>query len=265
MFASELKSVLRPIPLVVTVAMLTVPLGLGIGRLMEGVVRDNFDTMAQLLVPPTGLLLPLAAAVIGCSTTAGELRHRYLANTRVRISAHELVRAKLLAIGVHCGVPFFLYAYIPFTIAYVLWPALGNPHVDPGSYLITPEQAAADALTRTSYSQFLRWGPLCYAILYSLWLALGGITLASLTLFLLLFTRSLPVALAAPFLVYFGQTVAAQVLGYPRAALSASLIPFGLTQGPVVLAAAPMLALTGVTIALWGSCWHRLPTSERLV
>jgi hypothetical protein len=85
-----------------------------------------------------------------------------------------------------------------------------------------------------------------------------------LGLLALIFVRSLSLAVATPFLVYFGQSVLASVAGEPQAALAYSLVPFGLTQIPIGQAALPMLILAAVTALLWTLLWRRIPFSPRL-
>lgn len=264
MFSRELTAGFRPVPVTVAAALIVVPLLWGVCDLQNSEFRSNLDVLNVILSPPTGLLLPLAASTIGCSVTAGEIRHRFIANTRVRTSAHELIRAKLAAIALWCGVPFFLYAFLPTLFAFYVWPALGNPGVDPIGFNMTPAEATADSLTRVSYSQLLAWGPLPYSFMYSLWVALGGIVFAWLTLFCLVFKRSIAFGMALPVVLYFGETVAAELVGYPRAGLAFSLIPFGLTQGPILVAAAPVLIFAGATVFLWLMFWRRVPYSDIL-
>lgn len=264
MILRELRGCLRLTPILATLAMVGIPVCWGIDRVQDSVLRDNFDVMTQFLISPSSLLAPLAAVAVGCSATAAELRHRYISNTRSRVHPAATIRAKLAAAALGSGTAFFLYAFVPFLIAYLVWPEIGNPGIDPAAYLMTPEQAQSDSLTRSAYSQLLQAGPVTYGVVYSLWVAFGGAVLGCLGLLALIFVRSLSLAVATPFLVYFGQSVLAAVVGEPQAALAYSLVPFGLTQIPIGRSALPMLILAAATTLLWTLLWRRIPYSPRL-
>lgn len=203
--------------------------------------RDNLDVFSTAMTTPLYFVFPVLVVAVTCTTLSQELGNRYAANLRTRIAARQYVLGKIASVGLIAFVLFFVFAAVPFIITFVLWPAWGNPGVDPSAYYLTPASAIEDSAHRFSYSQLMSAGPLTYGIAYSAWVGLSGATFSILGAVGLFWIRNRFLALAAPFLLYLVETVVAALLGFPHAGLTYSVFPFGLVQAPVVLSALPVI------------------------
>ena len=121
-----------------------------------------------------------------------------------------------------------------------------------------------DSWHRATLSQWLETGTWVYGFAYSVWVGFCAAVYAALGLASLLLLRRRAVAMAVPFLVFFGQTVAAQLGGVPQWTLDASMFPFGLVQAPVVVGLAPTLVLAVLVGVLWVVVLRRLVRFENL-
>ncbi len=236
----------------IAVLVVAVPLLLGVvsNDLAGGfkvVLRDNFDVYQVLINTPLTLVFPVLVVLLSCLRFYREIGHRYVSNTRVRVRVGSYVFAKFLLAGGTSFVVFFLFAFVPFVIAFYLWPTLGNPSVDASAYSLTTSTALADSFERTTYSSLLEHGTMTYGVAYSAWVGFSASIYASLGIAALLVVKNRVCALAIPFLVYFGETVIAAVIGYPQAGLVYSTFPFGLSQTSFLAGAAPTLVLAVLT------------------
>ena len=95
--------------------------------------RDRFDVFAGFMNNPFLLLTPVFVVLLTGTRFARELSHRFASSTRMRVRVESYVLAKLLVGCATAFVVFLLWTLIAFTIANVVWPALGDPSVDPPS------------------------------------------------------------------------------------------------------------------------------------
>ncbi len=241
LFREDLKS--RSSSALAGVLLLVAGVVYGLLQTFNTAYLNNMALFGQLMTTPLTPIAPLVAVLLGCVPIYRSVHSRHLANIRSRIDVREYVGAKLLACAVVAFAFFFIFSLLQFTVAFVVWPALGNPGLDPALYGMNQTQAEAAAQIDSSYSSLLRNGAFFYGLAYSAWLGLGGALYSLLGAISLFVLPSLSLALLAPFLIYIGETVVVAQLGVPQGALMYSLFPFGLTQIPTLVAAAPQLVL----------------------
>ncbi|MET4705894.1 hypothetical protein [Frigoribacterium sp. UYMn621] len=212
-------------------------------------LRGSFGVFSYLMGggPLIYLLFPLYVVFISCLRLYREVP----TSERVTVRRESYLFARLATAGGISFVAFAFSTFLLFVLAFYVWPALGNPSVDPGVYFLTPETAVTSSFTESTYSQLLALGPLTFGILYSFWVGFCAAIWTSLAMAALLTVRNRPLAVALPFLVYIAQWVAASLLGNVRASFAASTFPFGYQQTSILAGAAPMLVLTAIAAAIW--------------
>jgi hypothetical protein len=249
---------------VLSIAVVAAPLVTGLNFLAHAGVRDHLDVLSAILVSPTSLILPVVAVLVSCLPLYGELGDRFIANTRGRIAIRERLVGMYARASAVSFLVFFLYAFIPFLIAFVLWPLIGDPGIDPAGYKLTPAQAHADALGRNSYSFLLAGGDLPYGLVYSIWVGLAAVAFASLGFAFLLTVPNRILALSLPFVIYVAGTMGTALAGVPNVGFLYSIFPAGLQAVPPLEAAASMVILGLVAAVLVTITIHRSPTNPRL-
>jgi hypothetical protein len=195
------------------------------------------------------LLFPIYVVFISCLRLYREVP----TSERVTVRGEGYLFARLATAGGISFVAFAISTFLLFVLAFYVWPALGNPSVDPGDYFLTPETAVTSSFTDSTFSQLLALGPLTFGILYSFWVGFCAAIWTSLAMAALLTIRNRPLAVALPFLVYIAQWVAASLLGNVRASFAASTFPFGYQQTSIIAGAAPMLILAAIAAAIWAT------------
>jgi hypothetical protein len=211
--------------------------------------RDDFDVFGLGMASPLMFLLPAFAVLLCCTRLFQDIGHRYISAIRTRTSIRRYLLRSYARSALVAFVLFFLLSFACFLVAFYLWPSIGNPNVHPASYYLTPGSAIRDSYSRVSYSSILELGLLPYGLLYSTWVGVGGAIFAAMGIASLLLVKKRALAIAVPFLIYFGETVFATLLGSPQAALVYSLFPFGITPTTPILAAMPIL-LTALLLAV---------------
>lgn len=260
----DLAAILRWWTYPLAAAVIALPIVLGVVKTQNGVFRDHLDVYSQFMVSPVILVFPLVVALVAAPRFYAEVGHRFITNTRTRVGIRRYVGAHLAAAATVAGVAAFLLAFLPFVVAFYVWPAVGDPRIDPSVYEMTAQEAATDSLQRVSYSSLLAGGPFLYGVVYSLWVGLVGAGFAALTLAAVVLIRNRALAFIAPFLLYLVQTLFASLLGVPQLAFMFSAFPFGLTsQAPLVAGGGGLLLLGGVAV-LWVVVLRRLPTLSRV-
>ncbi|MEO6982606.1 MAG: hypothetical protein ABI072_05770 [Edaphobacter sp.] len=242
---------------------LLVPIAYGVSNTGNKAFPSNLGVYGQLMITPFIVIIPIGAVLLGCLPTFDAVGHRFIANTRSRIDIRALVGVKLIASAVIPFVAFTLLAFASFIIAFYIWPTLGNPGVLPNLYGLTEANVLEHELTDASYSSLLSLGQLPYGLIYSFWFGLGAATYSCLGVAALLVLNNRMLALATPFVIYFVETILANLTVGTKGALMYSLVPFGLNQSPILIAAAPQLLLVVGTIACWTVLFPKLPYMER--
>jgi hypothetical protein len=254
----------RTIEVVLAIAIIIAPVLTGLNFLAHGSARDDLDVYSAMLVSPTCLILPIIAVLVGCLPLYLELGDRFIANTRSRIAIRERLMAMFARATGVSFVVFFLYAFIPFVVAFVYWPLIGDPSVDPAGYRMTAAQAHADALTRNSYSFLLSGGTLPYGLVYSLWVGLSAAVFTALGCVFLLTVANRILALSLPFIIYVAGTLGAALLSLPNIGFLYSIFPAGLKSVSPIESIAPMVVLGALTVVLVATTILRSPTNARL-
>jgi len=231
---------------------------------MSTLYRSDFDVLSLYMASPAILIAPFVASALGASRMFSEVGNRYIVSARMRSRPSRYFGAKIAAAGIVAGL---IAAPLPIAgtiVAFAVWPAIGDPNVEPTQYGLTPASALADAAASTTYSQLLLVSPLVYSVLYSLWVAFAAAVFAALTLALLILLRNRAVALVIPLGLYLGETVAAAVLGDPTYGLVYSIFPFGLTQSSILAGASPVLVLALAVVVIWVFIIRRARHLQRL-
>ena len=143
-------------------------------------LRDNFDVFATLMNTPFTMLAPVFVVFLSCSRFAQEIGNRFVSSARSRVRTESYIFAKLLVASGTAFMVFFAWTFLAFAAAFVLWPKLGNPSLDPAGYGLTASSAVLDSFGRTTYSQLLETGIWTYGLAYSAWVGFAAATYAAL-------------------------------------------------------------------------------------
>lgn len=220
-------------------------------------LRDHFDVFSQFMNTPFIQLTPVIVVMLSCTRFARDQVGRSRSGRKAPRRVETFTVAKLLVGCSTAFLVFFAWTILAFTIAFTIWPAIGDPSIQPQGYGLTAASAIADSFHRTTYSQLLAAGPWAYAVLFSTWVGFGASVYAALGMAALLVIRSRGAAFAIPFVIYFGETAVAEMLGSPSAALSFSMFPFGLVQQTIATGAAPTLILAVCVVGFWALILRR--------
>ncbi len=239
-----------PVAILIIVALM-VPTLSGVNGTVGVALRDWLDLFSVMMSSPIALIFPLLVVFIASSRLYQEMGNRYIVAVRVRVSIRRYLGSKLLVASLLAFVTFGLSTFLAFVVAFYVWPAIGNPSVQPELYDMTPAQAATDSLTRVTFSSLLGHGPWTYGAFYSVWVGFSAALYAAFGTACLVLVSSRVFALAIPFLGYFVQTVGAALLGTPQYGLLYAAFPFGLIQSSAWVAIVPTAILAAVVAALW--------------
>jgi hypothetical protein len=269
LMGTEIRASRSWLQLAIGLAVLVLPLWFGFvsSGLLNGttvVLRDNLDVYFEFMNSPITVLFPVLVVFLSCLRLFQELGHRFASNTLVRVRVESYVFAKLLVASGTSFLVFFLFAFVPFVIAFYLWPLSGNPSVDPSVYMMTTQSAIADSFQRATFTSLLEQGPMVFGVVYSLWVAFGASVYTGLGMAALLLVKNRALALALPFVLFFGETAAAQIAGHPYASLLFSLFPFGYQQAPLLVGMAPTLVLAALVAVVWVFIMRRVQFLESL-
>ncbi len=251
-FSLEVRRAFGPAVVIAILLVACVPVATALGEHSGNAFRDHLDVYALAMSSPLLFAVPLIAVLVTGPGLAQEIGHRYITNKRTRLRIARYLGARYGAAAVVGFAALFLYALVPFVVAFYMWPAMGDPGVDPSLYHLTPSSAARDSYHRFSYTAMLQAGTIAFGLGYSAWLGLCGAVYACAGTAALLLVKNRVLALAIPFIVFFAQTVLAALLGMPQLGLAYSAIPFGLSPSPALVAAAPTVLLAVVVaIVAW--------------
>lgn len=235
---------------VLAITAVAVPLAYGVQLAANKGYPSQIAVFSQILITPFMFVFPLISALLGSLRIYSEVSHRYASLVGTRRSTRRYFAGRLLHSAVVPFMCYFVYAGLAFFIAYFIWPHVGNPGVDPSNYGMTKAQAEQAELGDTSYSQVLGAGTLAYGFGYAAWLGISAAAYSMASVLCLVVLKNRLAAIALPSALYLGQSVLAIALVGPQAGLVYSVFPFGLTQLPVIVAAAPQLAVD-ITVSLF--------------
>lgn len=227
-------------------------------------VVDRYGVFAAGMLSPSLILMPLIVTLLTCVRFSSELAHRFISLQQTRCDA-RLVLATRYGRAVVIGFSLaFLFSFVSYLTAFHIWPLLGDPGIDPASYMLTPEQAVEHTQQQEAFGTVLRFGDLPFGLVYSSWFGFCGAVYAAMGITACLLVRNRFLALAVPMLVVFGETFVAEILGHPVLALYFSAVPFGLSffgDAQVVL---PHLVLAVAVAVVAVIAVRRVPFSGRL-
>lgn len=137
-------------------------------------------------------------------------------------------------------------------------------HLLPSDTPVTAAAVAEYSYHQLTYSFLLRYGWPAFVGALAIGTGVGGAAFAVAGVTALLVVRNRILALAAPFLISFLETLVAALAGHPEYGLQYSFFPTGLaTQLPLV-GLAPMGLFTLATAGAVAILLVRAPTLERL-
>jgi hypothetical protein len=230
----------------------------------HAVLRDRSDVFASGMLSPSLILMPLVTTLLTCVRFSSELAHRFTSVQRTRSDMRLLLATRYIAATV-MGFSFaFLFSFLTYVTAFHIWPLLGDPGIDPASYLMTPEQAVAYTQQHEAFGSYLRFGDLPFGLVHASWFGFCAALYAAIGVTAVVLVRNRFLALALPMLFAFGETFVAELLGHPGFALYFSAIAFGLTYPSDAEVVAPHLILAVVVAVVAVITIRRIPTSGRL-
>lgn len=262
-FRAEFRAAFGVVAILATAVVVALPL-------LEMLLRHGFLTGSSLTTSNAGifasaldgfvpLLFPVLLMLVSCFRFFQELGDRFVSNTRTRVRVESYVYAKLLVAMGTSFVVFFAATFAAFTVAFVIWPAIGNPGIDTAGTLINGHPwGAEDVYRQYTYSQLLVAGPMPFGLFYSAWVGLGAATCTALGMACLLLVKRPVIGLGLPFLLLAVQHAGVILIGQDRLSVINSLFPFGYTQAPLIVGMAPLLALIVCVVGLWLMLLRRL-------
>lgn len=251
------------VPIATALGLIAVYVWVGADAASKGSFRDHLDVFTLMLMSPVALVFPLIAVLLTCLRLFHELAARGIANTRTRVDIRRLLARRVGSAAAVSAAVFAVSTFAAFVIAFVVWPLIGDPALDPAGYGLTAEAAASDALTRWSYTGLLGTGELAFGLVYASWVGLAA-AYAVLGICFLVTIHNRILALALPFLLFLGGTVAAALAGAPELGFLYSVFPGGLTASHPLVAATPTLVVVLAAAVFTAIVIARAPTNPRL-
>lgn len=245
------------LPLVMTIVTVTIPLAYGAWQAPSALSPSNLGVFSIFMGSPLQLVLPLVAVAIGCSVLYEDLGTRYVANLRTRMSlesylSRTFARAVLLPFVCMGGA-----VIVIGIVCFAVWPAMGNPYIDPSLYHLDPGTPAGPDLARFTYSEPMAAGWPWYLVTYAALFGLACAAFSALGAAALLLVARRVVAVLLPWAIYLAETVLSALLGAPHTGLMYAIVPFGLQAVPALEGALPILVLVVAVGALWAWLWRR--------
>lgn len=221
----------------------------------------HFGVFVEMMNSIETLVFPLLIVLITCLGFYQALVARYVANTRARVGVRVYLARRLASTTGCAAALFFVQTLTAFIVAYVVWPAVGDPSLESD---VSAAQATAASYTDFAFGTFLRHGELFFGIAYSLWVALAAGAYAALGICLLATISNRILALASPFLLYVASDLTFALAGVPQLSFRASTFPMGLTGSDPLLVSAPNLLLAAFVIGFVVYAIRRAPINPRL-
>ena len=221
----------------------------------------HFGVFGEMMNSIETLVFPLLIVLVTCLGFYQALVARHVANTRARIGVRTYFGRRLASSAGGAAALFFFQTLTAFVVAYLVWPAVGDPSLESD---LSAAEATAASYTDFAFGTFLRQGELFFGIAYSLWVALAAAAYAALAVCLLVTISNRILALASPFLLYVASDLTFALAGVPQLSVRASTFPMGLTGSDPLLVSAPNLLLAAFVIGFVVYAIRRAPTNPRL-
>lgn len=240
-------------PIAVAMIAVGVPVVWGTVQIQQYALSSQLNVFVLYLSSPLVLVIPFLAAWAGCARLYNELGHRHATNLRPRQSTVAFLRARLLTSFLTPGLIFGGSIAVVYAIAFLAWPLLGNPFIDPSiNFLSSPKEVADYEQTLTAFSQLMALGTPVFGAVSALWFGFAAGVYGAFAAVAMILLQNRVLGLLLPLGVYIVETIAAAILVGPYAGLLYSLAPFGLQQSPIVITVLPTVLLAiGVAVA-WG-------------
>lgn len=239
------------IPTAMAVIAIGAPVVWGTVQIQDFVLSSRLSVFLLYFGSPLVLVIPLLAAWAGNARLHAELGHRHPANLRSRMSTVAFLRARLLCSFLLPFVIFGASAVVVYVIAFLIWPLLGDPFIDPSVYhLASPQEVADSDQSLAPFSQLMAFGSSAFGAGFALWFGFGAGVYGAFAAAAMILMQNRMLGMLLPLGAYIVQTIAAAILVGPYAGLLYSLAPFGLQQVPITTTVLPtMLLALGVALA----------------
>ncbi|WP_159078217.1 hypothetical protein [Homoserinimonas hongtaonis] len=240
------------IPIAVAVIAVGAPVVWGTVQVQQFAMSSQLNVFILYMGSPLVLVIPFLAAWAGNARLHAELGHRHVANLRSRLSVVAFLRARLVSSFLLPCVIFGASVLVVYAIAFLIWPLLGDPFIDPSINLLSSGQDVADyEQSLTAFTQLMAFGSPVFGAVSALWFGFAAGIYGAFAAAALVLLQNRMLAMLLPLGMYMIQTIAAAILVGPYAGLLYSLAPFGLQQAPIPTTAAPTVLLALGVAAVW--------------
>ena len=199
---------------------------------------DNFTLMTG---GPLALVFPLVLTALYVFRFSGLLHHRYACYARFRSSTSRFLAAHLIVNAIVVGVLVFGSYLIAAVTVFLILPSTRFLTQQSGYEPLPAAQLQAYNEQLITFSQLASHGVWVYVMVFSLFVAVFSVVIATASLCFTLLATSRLLGLAATLILY---TVESFVLAYARLEVfrtDTSLFPDGITQQPLWV---PMIPFT---------------------
>lgn len=235
-----------PLRLVVAaVFFMFVPVGFGWLQAGGSQIPDELALLSACWSNLMPLLFPILIAVFFLPDVADEFSNGGVQAVRTRVGLGAYLTARLSRVGASAFLVVFTAVLLSCVFAF--WIA---PHVAPG--LITPMEAGetfSSPSQRYRFAGLLNVHPLVFGLFLAGWIGVNAAAFAAAGFAALVWIPNRFVALAVPFIAYWGLTVPPAVLGQESFAASPAIFPFSLDQVPAWEAVPQLVVVSSGTVA----------------
>lgn len=240
-------------PIAIGLVAIAVPLIWGTVQVQQFNLASRLSVFVLYLGSPLTLVIPFLAAWAGNSRLYAELGQRHLTNLGSRQSPTKLLQMRLLKGFLIPAAIFAVSILAVYLVAFVLWPVLGDPFLDPSVYFLqSPQEVAKYDQAQTGFSQLMAFGSPVFGVIAALWFAFAAGVYGAFAAAALLVLNNRMLAILLPMGVYIIETIATALTVGPYAGLLYSLSPFLLRQAPIIVSVTPTFILAAVVALIWG-------------
>ncbi len=153
LFISNLRQETRPLKWLGLFVLAILPLVQGLFEVQQGVFRDRLDIVSVIQTSPLVLVLPLVVTTFTSGYTYAEVRNRFSILLIIRSSYLDYMLARLSSAALTGFAVGIVLALPALVTAFVVWPLIGDPAIDPAVYNLSREAAQLDSLGRFSFTE----------------------------------------------------------------------------------------------------------------
>lgn len=204
---------------------------------------EVFEEIISGFIP---MLFPILLLAIYITSFVNEQKNNYLIYTKTRVWTPTYIVSKGIVNGILCFIIAFLMIFVPFIFAIYIEPLLGIVQFYP---------SGQNSLSSSTFNFLSNSGLLSYGIGYSLWVAINGVTYATLTFILTLIINNSFVALSLPFISYQIMNFITGILGYSKFSPISTIFPFNIMSQEVWTTLIPFSIIWIIILSLIMYIW----------